>query len=318
MRECRTYGSVRGALSDERPYRDRVPVVRAGPVTGRTGLGWRAVPPLLRFLAGLTLWLCRTTPAWRISPRIAALFRDAGVAPGRVLPIPNGVDTTASSRRTRPRCRGCAPNSACPGPAGPPLHGPAGAGAKGLLTLAEASRGWPSGPPTPVVLLGTGEGSVGRLRGRAAAAGGGAASRRLAGAARLGRGPSAVAEAADLFVFPSEFTRGSGSSSWRRWRRGCRRRHAGRRGARGGAGRRERLARAGRRCRAALGRARGRAGRPDVWRSMGSAGRAAVVDRFGMEGVLDRYVDLLVHLTPVAQSGRLAERWSIRPWCRLR
>jgi hypothetical protein len=38
MRESRTYGSVRGALSNERPYRDRpctVPTVRAGRVSFR-------------------------------------------------------------------------------------------------------------------------------------------------------------------------------------------------------------------------------------------------------------------------------------------
>ena len=32
MRESRTYGSVRGALSNERPYRDRTGYVRSWPI----------------------------------------------------------------------------------------------------------------------------------------------------------------------------------------------------------------------------------------------------------------------------------------------
>ena len=35
----------------------------------------------------------------------------------------------------------------------------------------------------------------------------------------------------------------------------------------------------------------------EAWPALGAAGRAAVVERFGMAGVLDRYVELLGRLT---------------------
>ena len=53
MRESRTYGSVRGALSNERPYRDRsVPTIIEPRLSKRGGHGAGAPLPALDYAAG--------------------------------------------------------------------------------------------------------------------------------------------------------------------------------------------------------------------------------------------------------------------------
>ena len=362
---------------------DGVPVVRLGPVGPLTGLGWRAVPPLLRFLAGLTLWLLRRgrrydaaitagfktllLPALAaragggprlivrseapmefreaisrasvdrirpralgrlllavagaqrgllrradacvaISPEIAALFRDAGVAPGRVLPIPNGVDTDRFRPADPVEVPGLRAELGLPRDRPVLLYTGRLARTKGLLTLAEAFARLAERAPLPLlVLLGTGEGSVDDCEAELRRL---AAELPLAGSLAL-RGwaanPVPWLQAADLFVFPSEYE-GFGLSLVEAMAAGLpvvatpvgAAPEVVRDGANGW------LVPVGDAERLSGGLAAALAAR-DVWRSMGSAGRAAVVDRFGMEGVLDRYVDLLVHLTRKDRAGAIAE-----------
>ena len=65
MRESRTYGSVRGALSNERPYRDRsVPTIFPRPMSGMVGT--------LRFAHPTDLACYRSTPSNAGRPKITA------------------------------------------------------------------------------------------------------------------------------------------------------------------------------------------------------------------------------------------------------
>src|SRR3984893_8275634 len=54
MRESRTYGSVRGALSNERPYRDRLPCPPHHHVHAKQGGGHASLCPPYAGLSGTT------------------------------------------------------------------------------------------------------------------------------------------------------------------------------------------------------------------------------------------------------------------------